>query len=439
MLTAPRLLACLLAFAALCGCEELDVASSESSSSESSASSDGPSPGVSGLAPSAASLASEEAFEPGDAEVGKALVKQFECNRCHDDTGHEPVEIEQHCTHCHTGIMGDTFLTAAPLDKRTKWKKHVASLLDAPSLGGAGRLDPRWIEGYLLDPFDVRPHMVSNMPRLRIDEQQAKDIATYLTERRGTAKEHGEPTAVLAGADVTRGQELLDQRSCGTCHDFGGAPLALRPPRPAHGEAAPPAVMMAPDLRFVRDRYRAAELVDWLENPSDWIESTLMPATQFSREEARDVAAYLLTVQLEPVSKPVFERLPVLEREVPFDEVMTEVFGQTCRHCHTDPDKARGDGGTGNTGGFGFPPRGLDVSSHRGLQSGLLGDDGERHSAFEPLSDGTPRLLASLIARHDEAAGRPNPEVRGMPLGLPPLSAEQIQLVETWISQGRKR
>ena len=28
------------------------------------------------------------------------------------------------------------------------------------------------------------------------------------------------------------------------------------------------------------------------------------------------------------------------------------------------------------------------------------------------------------------------PDRPGMPLGLPPLSAEQIQLVETWIAQG---
>jgi hypothetical protein len=29
--------------------------------------------------------------------------------------------------------------------------------------------------------------------------------------------------------------------------------------------------------------------------------------------------------------------------------------------------------------------------------------------------------------------------VRGMPLGLPPLEPEQIQLVESWIAQGRPR
>jgi hypothetical protein len=56
---------------------------------------------------------------------------------------------------------------------------------------------------------------------------------------------------------------------------------------------------------------------------------------------------------------------------------------------------------------------------------------------FEPLAGGTPRLIAALLARHAESNQTPNSEVRGMPLGLPALSAEQIQLVESWVAQGK--
>ena len=38
-----------------------------------------------------------------------------------------------------------------------------------------------------------------------------------------------------------------------------------------------------------------------------------------------------------------------------------------------------------------------------------------------------------------EIAGESTGEVRGMPLGLPPMSLEDIQLVESWIAQGRPR
>jgi hypothetical protein len=111
-----------------------------------------------------------------------------------------------------------------------------------------------------------------------------------------------------------------------------------------------------------------------------------------------------------------------------------------CWHCHSAPHLARGDGGPGNTGGFGFAARGLDLSSYEGLASGSLGDDGQRRSVFAPLPNGTPRLLAHLLARASEERD-PNAvgAVRGMPLGLPALPATDIQLIETWIAQGRPR
>ena len=100
-------------------------------------------------------------------------------------------------------------------------------------------------------------------------------------------------------------------------------------------------------------------------------------------------------------------------------------------------DYAIGDGGPGNTGGFGFKGRGFSVTTYADVASGVLDDQGNRRSVFAPLPNGTPRLLAVLLARHKELAGEQAPGLRGMPLGLPPLSAEQIQLVESWIAQGR--
>jgi len=68
---------------------------------------------------------------------------------------------------------------------------------------------------------------------------------------------------------------------------------------------------------------------------------------------------------------------------------------------------------------------------------GYLDTQGKRRSLFEPLADGTPRLVAALLARHDETRAVPRDAVRGMPLGLSPLSAEDIQLVESWVAQGK--
>ena len=65
-----------------------------------------------------------------------------------------------------------------------------------------------------------------------------------------------------------------------------------------------------------------------------------------------------------------------------------------------------------------------------------LDDTGERRSIFEPMADGTTRLVAALVARWAEEAGKEDPAIRGMPLGMPSLSPEDVQLVETWIAQG---
>jgi hypothetical protein len=139
---------------------------------------------------------------------------------------------------------------------------------------------------------------------------------------------------------------------------------------------------------------------------------------------------------------PAPTRLPVLERRVAFEEVKARVFRKTCWHCHSEPDLALGDGGPGNTGGFGFKGRGLSFVDYTTISSGSVGDDGNRRSIFKPIavegfSEPVPRLLAHLLARQIEEAGGEVPGIRGMPLGLPALSPEDIQLVESWIAQGR--
>jgi hypothetical protein len=97
--------------------------------------------------------------------------------------------------------------------------------------------------------------------------------------------------------------------------------------------------------------------------------------------------------------------LPPLGRPVTYDEASARVFKQTCWHCHGEPDYAVG----------------------------------ERHSAFEPTADETPRLVAALLARGGDETGNPRADVRGMPFGYPALSPEEVQLVESWVAQGRPR
>jgi cytochrome c2 len=371
-------------------------------------------------------------FEPGSAERGKALVAEFQCNRCHEGTGLAAPKLDQDCVACHEQIATDKF-KATP-SKLAKWKPHVLPYRDVPSLSDAGaRLRPAWIRDYLLHPHDLRPGLVQTMPRLALSSEQATDIATYLTAsgKPGTA-----PLAVTAEpSQVAHGKQLLTERGCVGCHHVGGAGVA---PPPANQPVVVRTLGLAPDLRYARDRAEPAAIARWLSDPAKLKHDAAMPNLNLPAEDARDLAAFLSFGELEPLPAKVAPgRLPVLTRRVGFDEVNERVFAVTCRHCHTNPDLADGDGGPGNTGGFGFKPRKIDFSSYQGIQSGGVDERGERVSLFAPTKEGVPRLVAALVARAREDAGQESDDVRGMPLGLPPLSPEQIQLVESWVAQGR--
>lgn len=373
----------------------------------------------------------EPTFELGDPERGKALVAEFECHRCHAGTGLAAPKLEHDCVGCHEQIATDRF--QAKPEKLAKWKPHVMPYRDVPSLGELGaRLRPAWVRDYLLRPHDLRPNLTPTMPRLALSPEQARDIATHLTRA-------GEPppatsTVSASSANIAHGKQLLTERGCVGCHQVSGAGL----PSPPKNEPPVRTLGLALDLRFARERSTPAAIARWLQDPQRVKHDAAMPNLGLSADDARDLAAFLSFGELAPPPpSPEPSRLPLLARRVGFEEVNEQVFAVTCRHCHTNPDLADGDGGPGNTGGFGFKPRKIDFSSYQGIQSGGVDARGERVSLFAPTKDGTPRLIAALLARKDELIGNESDEVRGMPLGLPPLSAEQIQLVESWVAQGR--
>jgi hypothetical protein len=277
------------------------------------------------------------------------------------------------------------------------------------------------------------------MPRLSLTPQQAIDIAAYLSPI--TEGPPGEVATALAGADVDKGHALVDSKGCGVCHRMSGAP-AIAPsalPGGVQVKDLARALRLAPDLRVVRERWRPDLLVKWLMHPTFVKPDTPMPDLELSEAEATKIAAYLLTTPLGPAEKkPVPPRLPVLTRKVTYDEVASHVLHKTCWHCHGEPDFERGNGGPGNSGGFGFKGRKLSFGDYESTFAGYMDDSGQRRSVFALEPDGTPRIVAAMLARQHEEAGE-EPEIRGMPLGFPSVAPEDLQLVETWIAQGRPR
>jgi cytochrome c2 len=394
----------------------------------------GAAPAARGASPdTVAERAASPAELHGDPARGRLLAVEYECTRCHDGVGDVAAfPTERHCTHCHDDIGTGRF--GAGTTKIGQWKKSVAPYRHAPSLEALGeRLRPEWVSEFLEHPVDLRPNLAATMPRLRIGAAEARDLAAYVTTSPRA------PRGPKPDGDASAGRTLMEAKGCGGCHAFTGAPSLSAQPDLASAGARRKAVELAPDLRFVRYRFDERMLVPWLVAPSSMKPGTSMPTFGFTEKEARDIATYLLTV---PISAPIVEgevvRLPVLRRPVTYREVEARVFSTTCRHCHGDPDVAGGDGGPGNTGGFGFAPRRLDLTSYESTAAGYVGDDGERHSVFQRDEQGVPLLVVALVARRNEEAGHAG-TARGMPLGLPSVGLEDIQLVESWIAQGRPR
>jgi cytochrome c1 len=343
---------------------------------------------------------------------------------------------DKHCFRCHEDIAAGRFGMGSP--KLGRWRATTAAYRHVPSLEAAGRRFKRdWIQRFLLAPYDLRPHLTSTMPRLALTPADAADLAAFIT-RDG---EVPPPTRPQGTPNMEKGRALLETKGCGGCHEMTGAPALPTRPDPSQGDdQQKKGIELAPDLRHTRDRFREVALVDWLVAPKSMKRDTVMPSHGLTSAEAGDIAAYLMQAPLDP-APPTDDapRLPLLARPVTFKEVDARVLSVTCRHCHTNPDSAGGDGGPGNTGGFGFRPRGIDLSTYGGVAAGHLDLAGERRSLFTPTHDDTPLLVSALLARREEEAGRIVPGIRGMPIGLPSISALDLQLVETWIAQGRPR
>ena len=356
--------------------------------------------------------------------TGAEVAARYQCARCHAGRLSE-VALEQDCVGCHAAVFTDHFEEDYTAEGLAGWRARIHSLRVAPSLLGTERLRAAWLDGFLAQPHDLRPGIPASMPRLPLSDEERAALVAWLGA-------DTEPTVASAGGDLERGLALLVSQGCGSCHVYSGSGVLEET---AGGFSGP--VALAPDLAHARERMSPAWLQAWLEDPAAVKPDTTMPRPALTPEQRDDVVAALTRAPLDPVvPSEVPELLAPLERPVGWDEVEREVFAKVCRHCHATPSDANGgDAGPGNTGGFGYAGAGLDLSSYEGVLRGTAGPDGTRVSVVE----GSPApLVAAMLRRHQEVAGVFS-DAPGMPLGFPPMSSEQIQLVRSWIAQGTPR
>lgn len=95
----------------------------------------------------------------------------------------------------------------------------------------------------------------------------------------------------VAGGDPARGEAVIADKGCGSCHTIPGI-------SGANGLVGPPLYW------FSRRTYIAGELPNTPENLVHWVQSpksiepaTAMPTIGLNDQQARDVAAYLYTLR----------------------------------------------------------------------------------------------------------------------------------------------
>lgn len=352
------------------------------------------------------------------AERGRAAIARFECARCHalpKEAKAPKLAPAKQCASCHVRSARGEGAPSTWLAQR--WASSVQHWLDVPPLDGVTRhLRRDWVKGYLLRPHDLRPGLEESMPRLPLTDADAGDIAAFLVK-----VDDGKDVVWSDGASVDAGRVLFGERGCVACHAFSGA---------THAENG---VGRAPDLRHVRARMAPSTLLAWLTDPQKLAPKTPMPTPNLTSTERESVARFLLEAPLSvPTTTTPTTNLPLLTRRVGWIDV--ERIFASCVHCHDDAVVGKGEGGPGHTGGMGFTGAGVDLSSYaavlRTRSKGRLITAGD-----------SPLLVSALLLRQREVEQGVVDEggAHGMPLGLPPLSAEDIQLVASWVSQGMPR
>ena len=144
-----------------------------------------------------------------------------------------------------------------------------------PDLRQAGaRLHGDWIAQWLQNPQSFRPD--ATMPKFALSAAEGDDIAIYLSSLGGA------PAAMpFAGNAAELGKGKFRQLGCVACHV---APDAAS--EAALGERIA--------LSFVPQKWHAAALVEYLQDPRRFNQHVRMPDLRVSPDDARVLAAYLL-------------------------------------------------------------------------------------------------------------------------------------------------
>ncbi len=394
-------------------------------------------------------------------DAGRAALERHECTRCHVVDEVPPAGRADHCVSCHVWIGGlepghrhyEMLSSRYGEETLQRYQRNIFHYQEVPDLSAvARRLDPRWIDEFLQDPWDLRPAMEETMPRLDLPEADRRAIVRYFAAVAEVADPYANPAPAAGDAPsaeaIAEGKQIFLGRGCTTCHTYGNLDTGKTAQDLIDGGMP---ARLAPNLRFAGQRMHRDLLVAWIEDPALLKEGTRMPDMGLTHAEAERVADFLIHGDPELRPMPDFTAptpLAPVDRAVGWAEVKDRVLGRICVHCHMNEHER--DQGPGNEGGFGWPGSGLAMRTYETLVHGAVDRaTGERYSVLEPRAEGElpPLVRAMMDRRVEERRDRvppfadyerpPHPDgPPGMPMGLPSIPDDEVALVRAWIDAG---
>ena len=138
------------------------------------------------------------------------------------------------------------------------------------------QVEPGWLFDFLKFPYTLRPIVPARMPRLRVNDAEARTLTNYFESVFIDDRIPAELDPPLGDAEASRGAVLFNDLGCIACHvvDKQGG-------------------YVGPVLDDVGARLRPGWLVAWIEQPSRYRPETIMPDRGLGEADARALAAFL--------------------------------------------------------------------------------------------------------------------------------------------------
>ena len=155
----------------------------------------------------------------------------------------------------------------------------------APDLSYEGsRAQKKWIADFLKNPQTIRPTLTLRMPQFNMPDKDAAIAAEYLSM--AVQKPDVDPESVdpreFTSAMAAMGKELYEVKyQCQSCHTIGAT-----------------GGYVGPNLNNAGGWLTPAWIEAWLRNPQALQPDTIEPRRNFTDEEIRALAAYLMTLRV---------------------------------------------------------------------------------------------------------------------------------------------